>query len=117
MYDLAAGDWAGDILARCDIDPARLAALAPANGGSVGLLRPELRTELGLDGDIQLASGGHDQACAALGSGVSRAGLAMVSTGTAEVVEVAMATPTLDSLCGRGIYRSIVMWRRTCFWL
>ncbi len=111
MYDLAAGDWAGDILDTCGIDPARLAPLAPTDGGEVGTLRKDLAAELGLRGDVVLAAGGHDQACAALGSGVIHDGLAMVSTGTAEVVEVAMNSPSLgDALRAGGIsvYRHVV---------
>ena len=58
-----------------------------------------------------LVSGGHDQACAALGSGVIAPGLAMVSTGTAEVVEVAMASPALAPALREGgisVYRHVV---------
>ncbi len=111
MYDLAAGDWAGDILESCGIDPARLAPPAPAHGGAVGALRKDLAIELGLTGDILVAAGGHDQACAALGSGVIRDGLAMVSTGTAEVVAVAMQSPTLGDTLRKGgisVYRHVV---------
>jgi xylulokinase len=46
-----------------------------------------------------------------LGSGVIRPGLAMVSTGTAEVVEVAMTSPILDESLRKGgisIYRHVV---------
>ena len=75
------------------------------------MLRRELATELGVAGEVALVSGGHDQACAALGSGVIEPGLAMVSTGTAEVVEVAMSTPTLSEPLRDGnisVYRHVV---------
>jgi xylulokinase len=111
MYDLAAGDWARDILEQCSIDPGRLAPLAPVDGGVVGKLRPDLAKELGLKADVLLVSGGHDQACAALGSGVISDGLAMVSTGTAEVVEVAMASPALNRTLREAnvsVYRHVV---------
>jgi xylulokinase len=111
MYDLRSGDWADDILTECGIDPGRLAPLAPDGGGAVGALRDALARELGLKGEVTLVSGGHDQACAACGSGVVEAGLAMVSTGTAEVVEVAMDTPALDEALRQGnisIYRHVV---------
>ncbi len=110
MYDLTAGDWAGDILDRCGIEPVRLAPLAVA-GEAVGCLRADLAAELGLKAEILLACGGHDQACAALGSGVIREGLAMVSTGTAEVVEVAMRKPALTDTvrkAGISVYRHAV---------
>jgi xylulokinase len=111
MMDLATGAWATDILERCGIDPGRLALPAPVAGGIVGRMRPELARELGIPGEVLLAGGGHDQACAALGSGVIAPGRAMVSTGTAEVVEVALDSPALaDSLRDGGIsvYRHVV---------
>ena len=77
----------------------------------MGRLRPELAAELGLGNQVLLVSGGHDQACAALGSGVLAPGLAMVSTGTAEVVEVAMASPALAPALREGgisVYRHVV---------
>lgn len=111
MMNLASADWDDDILARCQIDRRRLAIPAPPKGGVVGKLRPALKQELGLTSDLLLVSGGHDQACAALGSGVIAPGVAMVSTGTAEVVEVAMATPTLAPALrdgGISVYRHVV---------
>lgn len=111
MYDLSAGTWAGDLLDTCGIDPARLASLPVAGIEVIGSLRRDLAKELGLKGEVLLASGGHDQACAALGAGVIRDGLAMVSTGTAEVVEVAMRSPTLSDALRKGgisIYRHVV---------
>lgn len=111
MMNLAAADWDDDILTRCNIERSRLANIAPLTGGVVGKLRPELQQELGLADDLLLVSGGHDQACAALGSGVIAPGLAMVSTGTAEVVEVAMTTPALAPALrdgGISVYRHVV---------
>ena len=111
MYDLTANDWADDILDGCSIDRGRLAPLAPGGGGIVGTLRRDLVDALGLDGEVLLVSGGHDQACASLGSGVAEAGLAMVSTGTAEIIEVAMDTPALNETLRQGdisIYRHVV---------
>jgi xylulokinase len=111
MMDLARGEWADDILERCGIDCARLAQPGPQGGGPVGVLQRALAEELGLHGEVVLATGGHDQACAALGAGVIKPGLAMVSTGTAEVVEVALASPTLDKRLrdgGISVYRHVV---------
>jgi xylulokinase len=111
MYDLTTGDWADDILSACNIERERLAPLAPVSGGTVGTLRKDLVEALGLSNEVLLVSGGHDQACAALGSGVIQTGLAMVSTGTAEVVEVAMDNPALDKALREGdisVYRHVV---------
>ncbi|MBN1400273.1 MAG: hypothetical protein JXA74_05530 [Anaerolineae bacterium] len=111
MYALKQADWDEELLSACSIETGRLAALAPARGGVVGLLRGELMHELGLRGGLPLVSGGHDQACAALGSGVIKAGRAMVSSGTAEVLEVAMAEPQLAVPLREGqvsVYRHVV---------
>jgi xylulokinase len=111
MYDLARAEWAGDLLEACGIDVERLSPLTPATGGVVGRLRTDLCQKLGIGDEVLLVSGGHDQACAALGSGVIEAGRAMVSTGTAEVVEVASDTLALDDALRRGnisVYRHVV---------
>jgi xylulokinase len=111
MYDLHTSNWATDILDRCEVDPARLASVPPGPEAVVGTLHRTIAHGIGISGEVLLVSGGHDQACAALGSGVIQPGLAMVSTGTAEVVEVAMASPVLDERLRKGgisIYRHVV---------
>jgi xylulokinase len=111
MYDLQRGDWADDILEAIGLDRGRLAPLASPSGCAVGALRRDLAERIGAKQEVLLASGGHDQACAALGSGVCKAGLAMVSTGTAEVVEVALEDPTLNETLRQGnisVYRHVV---------
>lgn len=111
MYDLKTGAWADDILRECGIEPSRLSPLAPEEGGAVGIMTAETAESVGLKKPLTLVSGGHDQACAALGSGVLEGDTAMISTGTAEVVEVAMRSPVLDEALRNGnisIYRHVV---------
>jgi xylulokinase len=111
MYDLQNGCWAADILEKCGIDAGRLSELAPDAGGVVGSLEKDIAALIGTSGEVLVVSGGHDQACAALGSSVIKPGLAMVSTGTAEVVEVAMSSPMLSESLRRGnisVYRHVV---------
>lgn len=111
MYDLQMGCWASDILDKCEIDIHRLAELPSNSHGILGILDKKLTRQLGLDDKVILVSGGHDQACASLGSGVVKPGLAMVSTGTAEVVEVAMSSPILNESLRKGnisVYRHVV---------
>jgi xylulokinase len=110
MYDLKAGSWATDILEACGIEPARLSPLASPQGGEIGKMTAENARILGLGKSVMLAGGGHDQACAALGSGVFEGDTAMVSTGTAEVVETAMLRPVLSDSLRRGnisVYRHV----------
>ena len=110
MFDLRAGSWLAPVLEKCRIEEKRLATVAPESG-EVGVILPQVAEELGLPRGLKIFSGGHDQACAALGAGVIEPGAAMVSTGTAEVVEVVMGTPVLaDELRTGGIsvYRHVV---------
>ena len=111
MYDLQAGEWAEDILDKCEIDIGCLAPLPAQANGVVAVLDRAIARKLGLTGEVALVSGGHDQACAALGSGIIKPGLAMVSTGTAEVVEVAMPSPILNESLRQSnisVYRHVV---------
>ena len=111
MYDQHQGDWSGDILDACDIPRGKLARLAESEVAVVGKMKPDLVRALGVKNDIWLVSGGHDQACAALGSGVIEPGQAMVSTGTAEVVEVVLDAPVLAPALrdgGISVYRHVV---------
>ncbi len=91
LYDLRQDGWSAEILAALELDPGRLAPVVPS-GTVVGELRAELAAELGFPNRPLVVTGGHDQACGALGVGLTRPGLSMVSTGTAEVVEVALGT-------------------------
>jgi xylulokinase len=97
LYDIPDDRWSPEILEALDLDEARLATVKPS-GVAVESLRAGLARELGLTGNPLVVTGGHDQACGALGVGLTRPGLAMDSTGTAEVVEVALDTPVLNEI-------------------
>ena len=94
LLDLWQGEWSAEILSALELEPARLAAVAPS-GAPAAEMSAAVAASLGLKCRPLIVAGGHDQACGALGVGLTSAGLAMVSTGTAEVVEVAYPTPTL----------------------
>ena len=93
---------------RLDVD--RLSEVRPS-GTLVGELSSELTSVLGLTRSPGVVTGGHDQACGALGAGLTVPGLASVSTGTAEVVEVVLSSPVVSQpLCDGNIsvYRHVV---------
>lgn len=107
LFDIRTGTWSEKILDACGIDPQRLSPIA---GEKEFLTTLPVWQKLGLK-DVKVFAGGHDQACAAFGAGVVNPGQAMVSTGTAEVVEVVMAAPNLDDSLRRGgisVYRHVV---------
>ena len=110
LYDIPQDRWSPEILEALELEPDRLATVQPS-GVAVGPMLPELAESLGLAKPPLVVTGGHDQACGALGVGLTRPGLAMVSTGTAEVVEVALGSPTLNETLYKGnisVYAHVV---------
>ena len=95
LFNLANGKWDLDILNLIGLDAAKLSRIQPS-GTIAGQVSLELTKDLGLSSPPFVVTGGHDQACGALGVGLTKSGLAMVSTGTAEVVEVALPGPVLS---------------------
>ena len=110
LYNLNEGKWDEEILNALGLDPAKLAQVLPS-GTLVGSLSPELVSRFGLTRPPVVVTGGHDQACGALGVGLTAPGLASVSTGTAEVVEVALSSPVLSQPLYEGnisVYNHVV---------
>jgi xylulokinase len=101
LYDIPDDRWSPEILEVLDLEPDRLATVEPS-GVAVGEMQFGLAEALGLSKAPLVVTGGHDQACGALGVGLTRPGLAMDSTGTAEVVEVALAAPALNETLYKG---------------
>ncbi len=101
LYDLQADQWSSEILDAIELDRERLAPVQPS-GVAVGKMLPDLARDLGLSKPPVVVTGGHDQACGALGVGLTRPGLAMVSTGTAEVVEVVLDSPAVNDTLYEG---------------
>jgi xylulokinase len=110
LYDLLDDRWSPHILTTIGLDAQRLATVQPS-GVAVGEMQPAFTKQLGLAQPPLVVTGGHDQACGALGAGLIRPGLAMVSTGTAEVVEIAMSAPQLNEVLRKGnisVYAHVV---------
>jgi len=110
LFNLKQGKWDDEILSVLELDPARLGQVQPS-GTFVGSLSPELVTVFGLTRPPSVVTGGHDQACGALGVGSTVPGLASVSTGTAEVVEVVLPSPIVSQPLYEGnisVYNHVV---------
>lgn len=117
MADLRRLDWDAELLGAVGLKPESLSPIVPS-GQVVGAIAPEVARDLSLPSGLKLVTGGHDQACGALGAGIIRPGLAMVSTGTAEVIETAFSLglkpqarpvlhPTLQA-AGISVYAHVV---------
>ncbi|TFG71613.1 MAG: hypothetical protein E4H27_04265, partial [Anaerolineales bacterium] len=101
LYDIRTKTWSESILSFLELKPERLAPIYPS-GTQVGRMLPDLAAMLGFSSLPIIVSGGHDQACGALGVGLTRPGQAMVSTGSAEVVEVVSETPAINASLYQG---------------
>jgi xylulokinase len=110
IFDIPKDRWSSEILEALELEPDRLATVQPS-GVVVDSMQPVLARSLGLSNTPLVVTGGHDQACGALGVGLVRSGLAMDSTGTAEVVEVALDAPALNETLYQGdisVYAHVV---------
>ncbi len=95
LYDIHKNQWSAGIANRVGIDIAKLSRVVKP-GEIMAEMKEELISEFGLTAPVYLVAGGHDQACAALGSGLINNFDTMDSIGTAEVVEVATDTLKLS---------------------
>jgi xylulokinase len=102
-FDLLKQEWSASILGRLGLSGSLFSPAIPS-GKVVGQLRPDLAETLGLPPSTMLVTGGHDQTCAALGAGMVQPGMALVSTGTAEVAATAFAKPALTRSLYEGYY-------------
>ena len=85
LMNLQEGKWDRDILQIAGINEDRLPEILPT-GVEVGKLTARAAEELGLNTSVKIINGGHDQYCAAIGSGTINEGDVLLSTGTAWVV-------------------------------
>ncbi|MBQ8140969.1 MAG: hypothetical protein IJ038_04655 [Clostridia bacterium] len=85
LMDIGTGSYDADILAYLGISEDRLPKIAPA-GSVVGKLTRGCAESFGLNENVTVINGAHDQYCASLGSGAISAGDMLVATGTTWVV-------------------------------
>jgi len=96
LLDVKRGEWSGELLAAIDFDPALLPPVIPSDTVA-GTITSEVAALTGLLVGTQVAGGGADNACGAVGSGVVQAGLALVSIGTSGVVLAHADSPQVDT--------------------
>ncbi len=103
-YSLAARTAAFDIEKKCWIDEvfkeagvdASLMSLPVPTGTVAGAITEKIRTELGIDYDITVVNGCHDQVAGMIGSGVFDTYQAMDGTGTVECIPVILNQKPTD---------------------
>lgn len=68
-FDIRKLDWSEDMLAMAGIRIGQMSRPVPPCS-TIGTILPQMARELSLNPDMKLVVGGHDQSCAALGSGL-----------------------------------------------
>ncbi|MHB1453001.1 MAG: FGGY-family carbohydrate kinase [Saccharofermentanales bacterium] len=94
-FDIRTLSWNDDLLDLAGIGADRMATPVPS-GTAVAKVAAGMSDLLGLDADVQVVTGGHDQVCAAVGSGITSAGAAADGIGTVECIIPAFAAPVDD---------------------
>lgn len=89
LFDAQKLAWDEAALAAFSLDAAWLPRYVPA-GAPVGQIRPQVAEELGLNRDLMVVSGVHDQIAAALGSGSTEPGDASDGIGSAECISAVL---------------------------
>jgi len=102
-FDLKKRAWSYKILDKFDIRH-DLFNQAKPSGTEIGKINKKIADELELPSDIVLVTGGHDQACAALGSGLIKKETGLISTGTAEVLSTVLQKPILNDTMYNNYY-------------
>jgi len=99
LFDIHNCTWSEDLLKTLELDKTKFAPTVPS-GSLLGYVRDDIAKQLHLGKNVAIVSGGHDQCCATLGSGVkSGSKAAMYAMGTFIcVVPVFSQMPDIDSM-------------------
>lgn len=96
-FDIHEKQFSDTLCESADVPPDLFSTPVPT-GTVVGELGRSAADELGLPPGCLVVAGSHDQPAGALGSGITRPGVAMDATGTVECFAVAMDEPVVNEL-------------------
>ncbi len=96
VYDLLGGKYSSELLAAADLSPDLLPEIVPATT-VLGQLTGAAAETLGLPRAIQVACGGVDNSCMALGTRCFREGRTYASLGSSMWIASSSATPLLEA--------------------
>lgn len=95
-FDIEGKSWITEVFSAAGLDTALMSEPVPP-GTAAGKIKPEIKAELGIDYDITVVNGCHDQAAAMIGSGVFNTDQAMDGTGTVECMPVILTEKPTDT--------------------
>lgn len=92
LYDFSAEKFDAEILNYLELSEDKLPETLPS-ASFIGNLTKDAADALGLDTEVKVYNGAHDQYCASIGSGTVEAGQLLLATGTAWVLFGVTETP------------------------
>ncbi len=94
-FDVRKKEWSPEMLKIAEVDVSLFPEAKPS-GEVVGKLSDSVAYELGLPKGVRAVTGGHDQPCGALGSGVIEESVAMDAMGTVDCITAALNKPVFS---------------------
>lgn len=94
-FDIIKKKWSKEILEKAGVCQNLLSDVKPS-GEIVEKINKKIAGIIGFSSDVKIVTGGHDQPCGALGSGVIKSGFVMDATGTVECLAPAFSKPVLN---------------------
>jgi xylulokinase len=107
VYDLLDWDYSDALLAAADLSRDLLPEIVPATQ-ILGSLTAEAADELGLPRNVQVACGGVDNACMALGARCTDEGRTYASLGSSAWIAVSSSRPLLDDAARPYIFTHVI---------
>ena len=102
VYDLQTNTWSPERVQEYNLEPGWLAEVLPWPSVA-GTVSRELAADWGISPMVQVALGGHDVNCAAVGAGVSEPGVACLISGSYENLVVMTGQPPTAEMLLRGL--------------
>lgn len=84
LLDIQKKEWSQEVIQKFDL-PLDIFVKLCNSYDQIGLMKPELLHKFGFRHEVKVFAGGADNACAAIGSGISSSGIGMCSIGTSGV--------------------------------
>ena len=95
LMDIHSLQWSEELLEICGLDRDKYPDIVPSVS-IAGRVTPEAAAQCGLPAGIPVVVGGGDGPCAAVGSGVTKEGIANCSLGTSSWISFATRNPIVD---------------------
>lgn len=102
-FDIEKKCWIDEIFEKSGLDVSLMSKVAPT-GAVAGKLKDDLKEILGIDYDVTVVNGCHDQVAGMIGSGVFETDQAMDGTGTVECIPVVLKEKPEDVNFYKGGY-------------